>query len=112
MQFIKDVSTALEKKRQLTGGIYVKEITMFSKNASTLYIFFLDSASEPADATVHPSIPLAVNTNGTNQYDFGDENDGRGRYFANGLYVCGSTTAATKTKVGADDCLFEILYNK
>lgn len=63
-------------------------------SASTIYVQFHDIASTPADATTpaFPSIPIPAG---------GYYESDTPRTFSTGCYVCGSSTVATKTLIGA-----------
>ncbi len=66
------------------------------------FIQLHDAAAEPANGAV-PIIPLPVAASAMMGSFYGSE----GRYFANGLVICNSSTAPTKTS-GAADCWFDV----
>ncbi len=66
------------------------------------FIQLHDAAAEPANGAV-PIIPLPVAASGIMGAFYGSE----GRFFKNGLVICNSSTAPTKTS-GAADCWFDI----
>lgn len=78
-------------------------ITGFNSKASDQYIQIHDAAALPSDTTVPLATLLAP---AGYQFSF---NFPHGRLFANGICVCNSSTAATKT-IGSADCLFDINY--
>lgn len=76
----------------------------YNNNLNPQFIQLYDAAALPADGAAAPFILLA---GGQQQFswDFGD----RGLTFSNGVVVCNSSTAATKT-IGALDCKFQIAF--
>lgn len=84
------------------GKLFKLRATNTNVAARNLQVF--DSATLPADATVPLiSVPMAIGA--YVDIDFGIY----GRAFANGIVVCNSTTAATKT-IGAADSLFDASF--
>lgn len=72
----------------------------YNSKASAQFIQIHDSATAPADTAV-PAINITVAATSNFSIDFGFY----GMNFVNGVYVCNSSTAATKT-IGAADCQF------
>jgi len=80
-------------------------LAVFGTNTlgSAQFIQVHDSATLPADGAV----PAMCITAGASNNFFIEIPDGA--VFANGITVCNSSTAATKT-IGAADCLFTVIY--
>ena len=79
------------------------DIVGYNNSVSDQYIHVYDAAALPAEGTV----PLAVLLSAAGfQFSFSWS---AGRLFANGIVVCNSSTAITKT-LGAANCLFDINY--
>ena len=72
-------------------------------NGPDQYIQVHDSAAAAAEGAVPIAVLLAT---GGFQFSFSWTT---GRLFANGIYVCNSSTDTTKT-IGSADCLFDITY--
>lgn len=66
------------------------------------FILLIDSASAAAEGAV-PVLPIFVPAQSSFSYSAGKY----GRPFANGLYICNSSTGPTKT-IGATDCWFDV----
>lgn len=79
------------------------DIVGFNNSASDQYIQVHDAAALPANAVVPLAVLLAP---AGYQFAFSWT---AGRLFANGIVVCNSSTAVTKT-IGSADCLFDITY--
>jgi hypothetical protein len=79
------------------------DIVGYNTKGSDQYIQIHDAAALPADGAV----PIAVLA-APSGYQFSISWT-TGRLFANGIVVCNSSTAATKT-IGSADCLFDIVY--
>lgn len=79
------------------------DIVGFNNSASDQYIQVHDAAALPADSAV-PLVTLLAPAG----YQFAVSWTA-GRLFANGICVCNSSTAATKT-IGSANCLFDITY--
>lgn len=79
------------------------DIVGYNNKGSDQYIQVHDAAALPADGAV----PIAVIV-ATAGYQFAISWT-TGRLFANGIVVCNSSTATTKT-IGSADCLFDIVY--
>lgn len=89
------VSTSASRLYMLTG----------LNTGPNQWIMVFDAARAPADTTVPLIPPINVLAGQNFSMGFGDG----GRPFANGIYVCNSTTAGTKT-IGAANCFFDVLY--
>lgn len=79
------------------------DIVGYNNSASDQYIQVHDTAALPANGAVPVAVLLAP---AGYQFAFTWT---AGRLFANGITVCNSSTAATKT-IGSADCLFDINY--
>jgi len=98
-------STALETNRVVKatpGTAYF--VTVASTLGSAQFIQFHDATALPADTAV-PVWVANIPANGNLNIPLSIY----GRVFANGIVVCNSTTAATKT-IGAANCFFDIQY--
>lgn len=73
-------------------------IVFTNTNASARYVQLFDATALPADATVPTVLLGSVASGVTATFDFGFW----GRLFANGIIICNSSTAATKTIGSAD----------
>lgn len=85
-------------------GTLYKLVVYNGKNAAQ-YIQLHDSATLPSDTAV-PVMTFSVPTLGTMELPI---HNLKGLNFANGIVVCNSTTAATKT-IGTTDCWFHAIY--
>jgi hypothetical protein len=74
----------------------LKSIRVHNKSASTIYLQYFDSASTAAEGAVPSACPIPIVAGG--YYESDSRFD-----FVSGLYACGSSTAATKTIIVADD---------
>ena len=72
----------------------------YNSNAAAQFIQIHDSATAPLDG-VAPAFNITVPAASNFSIDLGL----RGMSFVNGIYVCNSSTAQTKT-IGAADCQF------
>ena len=79
------------------------DIVGFNNSASDQYIQVHDTAALPSNGAVPIAVALAPAG-----YQFALSWTA-GRLFANGITVCNSSTAVTKT-IGSADCLFDITY--
>lgn len=81
--------------------------TVKSTNAAAQFVLLIDAATLPADGTltVVAFQPFDLPGSSTLGVEFGD----KGRSFSQGLWLCNSTTASTKT-IGAADCWFDAQY--
>lgn len=80
-------------------------ITIYNSSASTQFIQFHDSATLPAD-TAAPKFFIEVLSGSSRMIEFL-----RPREFVNGIVVCNSSTATTKT-IGSADCWFDVQIAK
>lgn len=90
-------STALEKGHvgKASAG-YLFQVSGYNSSASDLFLQVFDSATEPAEGTA-PKILAAA----PSESQFGWAVERFATPFTNGIYVCLSSTAATKTVAGA-----------
>jgi len=79
------------------------DVVGYNNSASDQYIQLHDTAALPADGAVPVATVLAPAG-----FQFGLSWTA-GRLFANGIVVCNSSTAVTKT-IGSANCLFDITY--
>lgn len=79
-------------------------ITGYNSLASAQFIQVHDANILPADAAV-PTLVFAVAASSNFSLDFGI----KGRKFNNGIVICNSTTANTKT-IGAANCFIDAQY--
>jgi hypothetical protein len=97
-------SARLEKSAQVkTGPGLFYTVTMTNTNAAARYLQVFDFAGVPADGTIpllSRSIPIGDSL--TLQWN-------NGHPFSQGLFVCNSTTAASKT-LGAADSIFDVTF--
>ena len=84
------------------GTLYY--ISGYNSNASAQFIQVHDAAALPADGAVPKLIMRVAATS-----NFAFISGSLGRYFANGIVVCNSSTGPTKT-IGAADCWFDLQY--
>lgn len=77
------------------AGVNLQEIVCTNTSGGVLYCQVFDSATVPAD-TATPVIVFAVPATGSASYD-----NQQGIVFADGVAVCISSTAHTKTIAGA-----------
>ena len=93
----KDHSTALENDRQIaTGAGRLLQLSVYNDKATAQYIQLHDVAAAPNDGAVPFFIfEIAPKTLASIV----------AKSFTLGLYVCNSSTAATKT-IGGNDCWF------
>jgi len=82
------------------SGCTVWGVAGYNSKASAQFIQLHDSATTPADTAV-PAFNLTVPASSNFSIDFGVY----GMTFKNGVYICNSSTAPTKT-IGAADCQF------
>lgn len=101
-------SGALAKAVQLaTTSVRVFDVTVYNSNTALLYLQIFDSATTPADGAV-PQMSMPVPADESRSLLWG----ARGGLFTTGVYVCLSTTAATKTLVGTNWGLFDSNFTK
>lgn len=101
-------STANEAGRQLAvgeGSLY--GVIGYNANVAAQFILFFDSATTPANGAV-PDFMVLAQAASPFVLGFGE----LGYPFTDGMYVCNSSTQATKT-IGTTDCWFNAqLTNK
>lgn len=97
-------SLGLASSKTVAGAHTVFSVFGFNSNANPQFILLFDAAALPANGTV---TAFALLAGGQQQFswDFGP----RGLTFSNGISVCNSSTAPSKT-IGAADCTFIIQY--
>jgi len=94
-------SAALATQLQAaTQGCVVWGVAGYNSKATAQFIQLHDIASTPADTAV-PVFNITVPATSNFSIDFGMY----GMQFVNGVYVCNSSTAPTKT-IGSADCQF------
>jgi len=94
-------SAALAAGVQLSAvPVTLYGLTVNNTNAAAQFIQLHDSASVPAEGAA-PALVIKAPAADDQVIDLGVY----GMAFTNGLYVCNSSTAATKT-IGAADCQF------
>ena len=99
-------STAQEASRiakASAGTLFV--VSGYNNSSSDQFILLFDSATLPANGVV-PKIVIMASALST----FGYKAPDAGRAFANGIVICNSSTAVTKT-IGSANCLFDIQYS-
>lgn len=84
------------------GTLYV--VTGYNSKTAAQFIQIHDSATLPADTAV-PKVIFSVPPLGNFSYDLGNY----GRYFANGITICNSSTGPTKT-IGSADCWIDAQF--
>lgn len=101
----KSDSTALENSRLASAQKCWLHSVCGRNGAVAQEIQIFDLAALPANGTFTPlSLPVAAN-------DWFAFFFGPGQPMANGIVVCNSTTANTKT-IGAADCSFSVAFRK
>jgi hypothetical protein len=99
-------SSALESSAVISDAPgHLFSITGYNDNAGAQFVQIHDAAALPADGAV-PAIVLTVAAKENFWYELKEI----GRFFSNGIVVCNSSTAATKT-IGAADCWFNAQYD-
>ena len=98
-------SGALEAARRVSAGpAYLVAFTVANTNAAAQFIQFHDSVAIPANGAIPDLLFTAAGSaDKTVSYTL------PGVYFASGIVVCNSSTAATKT-LGSADCFFACQY--
>jgi len=98
-------SVALENSKvaKASAGVLF-ELHGYNTKGSAQYIQLHDAASLPADTAV-PKVTVYAPAN--SQFEL--KVSSFGIYFSNGIVVCNSSTAGTKT-IAAADCLFYIYF--
>lgn len=84
-----------------TNPIVLLGFTVYNSGAAQ-FIQLFDATSVPDEASV-PELPVPIAADSVFGMYWGEE----GRYFPNGLVLCNSSTADTKT-IGAADCWFDV----
>jgi hypothetical protein len=84
------------------GNLY--NLNVYNDKAAAQYIQLHDAAALPADTAV-PVFTFSVPTKGTVNIPLSIF----GKWFANGIVVCNSSTGATKT-IGSADCWFDAQF--
>ena len=102
---ISDAPGALAASYKAGGYLRVYGFTVYNSNASAQSILMFDRSSLPADTAV-PLMAFAVAGSANLGVYFGT----MGRIFKQGLVLCNSSTATTKT-IGAADCFFDVEYD-
>lgn len=99
---IKSVPTATlsASSQALNAPATVYGLSGYNSKASAQFIQIHDSATAPADTAV-PVFNMTVAATANFSIDFGVY----GMPFLNGVYICNSSTAPTKT-IGSADCQF------
>lgn len=104
------VTTSRANSTGLANSLIIKaaagtlwDLRIYNNKASLQYFLVFDSATVPADTAVPLfTYPVSATT------AFGDSFQ-NGQAFVNGIVICNSSTAATKT-IGSADCLFVANY--
>jgi hypothetical protein len=86
------------------GTLYGLTITNTNAASQQILLFDIQVSTTVAEGTV-PAIPITVAGSSTVGVYFGP----MGRFFANGIFVCNSSTVAMKT-IGAADCWFDAQF--
>lgn len=84
-----------------TNPIVLLGFTVYNSGPAQ-FIQLFDATSVPSEASV-PILPLPIAADSVYGTYWGEE----GRYFPNGLVLCNSSTAQTKT-IGTTDCWFDV----
>jgi hypothetical protein len=88
-----------------TGGIRVYGFTVYSSNVAAQFVLVFDRSVLPADSAIPLfAIPVAATSQVSAYYG------PMGRIFGQGIVLCNSSTATTKT-IGAADCFFDVQYD-
>lgn len=96
MTYVDGIAVTGVVAKAAPGNLYT--IWGLNANASTRYIQIFNATSAPADGTAPLLAPIAVISGGTFSLDLAPY----ARYFSTGIYICNSTTIATKTLGSAD----------
>ncbi len=100
-------STALEASHVLKASSgRLHHLVVTNTNAAARYIQLFDAAALPGDGTVPTVLLGSIASGATATFDLSIY----GRQFANGIVVCNSTTATTKT-LGSADSWFDALIS-
>ena len=82
----------------VTGGVIKNSagnlflVSGYNNSSNNIFVQLHNATSAPADGTA-PVVTFSVPANSNYSFDWGSW----GRYFSTGIYVCGSSTFATKT---------------
>lgn len=95
-------AVALTNKLVIPGLLRVYGFNVSSTNVAAQFIQWFDESALPADGAVPINFTPVAAANSVGVF-FGD----CGRVFRQGLVICNSSTAGTKT-IGAADCLFDV----
>lgn len=87
-----------------TGPAYLVALTVSNTNAAAQFLQLHDSQTLPADTAV-PAVVLTAAAAGDKFISYSLP----GRFFLQGIVVCNSSTAATKT-IGSADCFFDVQF--
>ena len=79
-------------------------VTGYNSSVSDQFIQIHDATVLPADTAI-PTVMFQVLAGDNFSVDFGS----KGRIFDNGIVICNSSTATTKT-IGASDCWFDAQF--
>lgn len=89
----------------IPGDLILVGFSVYSDNASSQYVQVFDTGrGVPSDGSV-PAATFSVAANSPLGVYYGEA----GRRCRNGVTICNSSTAATKT-IGSADCLFDVQY--
>lgn len=103
---LSDSQTKLANQYIATGPVRVYGITVFSSNVGGQYVLMFDRSSLPADNAV-PLMAFPISPNANVGLYYGP----MGRVFQQGLVLCASSTATTKTLNATADCFFDVEYD-
>lgn len=97
-------SNALASSLVISGRCYMVSLTVSNTNAAAQFIQLHDLSSLPADGAT-PAVVLTAASAGDKFITYSLP----GLLFLEGIVVCNSSTAATKT-LGAADCFFAVQF--
>lgn len=98
-------SGALEALRRVSAGpCYLTGFTVANTNAAAQFLQFHDSVAIPSNGAI-PDLLFTLPASGDKTVSYTLP----GVWFASGIVVCNSSTAATKT-LGSADCFFAVQY--
>ncbi len=95
-------SAAAEASRTVATPCELGSVIAWNGTGADAYLLVFDSAILPANGTVPDLPPVKVTSDSTGSFDF------RGILMRNGVSVCFSTTAATKTIVAGATNMFHL----
>jgi hypothetical protein len=102
---LNSTSLVLESSRLVKAGAGILYgIGGVNTKAAAQFVQVFDSLTLPADGAV-PAFVMTVAASSNISVFWGDV----GRFFQAGIFVCNSSTAATKT-IGSADCFFDCQY--